>query len=155
MKLKVLIGELREASHLREQTNFEPIDDREQDALTKCICPSCPTYARGAPTTQPQELTYCLHGESNLEVKRNGCLCPSCEVYKQNKWIGWYFCVTGRAEAASSPGETGEKEPETPGGEAGEGPTGDDEGGEEPSTPEGPPGSQEAGNKQAMGGGGQ
>jgi hypothetical protein len=151
-KLKVLIGELREASGIHEQTDFEPINDNEQQMVDQCICSSCPSYARGAPTTEPQEKGYCGHGESNLEVKKNGCLCPSCEIYKKNKWIGWYFCITGRAEAASSPGATGVQEPETPGGEAGEGPTGDEEGGEEPTIPGGPPETQQKGTKQAMGG---
>ena len=151
-KLNVLIGELRSASGLQEQTDFEPINDQEQEALDQCICSSCPTYARGAITTEPQEKTYCLHGESNLEVKKSGCLCPSCEVYKKGKYIGWYFCITGRAESASTPGETGVPDAETPGGEAGEGPTGDEEGGEEPKIPDGPSGSQQKSTKQAMGG---
>jgi hypothetical protein len=160
MKLNILTNELRSLTGIHEQTDFQPINDQETTDSKSCLCANCPSYARGAMTTEPQELLYCQHGESNLEVKRNGCLCPSCSIYKANKYIGWYFCITGRAERASLPGEEGQPsgtEGEAPEGEAPEGeeppggeeepPEGGEEGGEKK-----PPGKQQPGMKQAMGG---
>lgn len=98
-------GELDE-----DATDFNPATEKEKQDQQKCLCASCPTYARGAAQQEPPEAIYCQAGTSNLKPKMKGCLCPSCPVYKESKLIGWYFCTTGRAEVVTDMAGQGETE---------------------------------------------
>lgn len=91
-------------------TDFNPATAKEKKNKKSCLCASCPTYARGASEQKPQELTYCESGVSNLKPQMSGCLCCSCEVYKKSRFLGWYYCKTGRAEVVTD--LTGIGEPE-------------------------------------------
>jgi Protein of unknown function (DUF2769) len=86
------------------ETDFAAAHQGELEVQKKCVCAKCPSNPRGAQAVTPKELGYCNMGESNMQpIIYKGCLCPSCPVYKENGYIGWYFCATGRAETVSEP----------------------------------------------------
>ena len=91
-------------------TDFTPKTQEEQQDQGACNCKSCPTFARGAAQAQPVEATYCHAGTSNLTPVARGCLCPSCPVYKNHAFLGWYYCLTSKAERVTDMMGTGAPE---------------------------------------------
>ena len=58
---------------------------QEQEAIAKCICPGCPTYADCSKQGGKREKAFCLQsiGKSQCIAKEKGCICPGCPVLRK------------------------------------------------------------------------
>jgi aldose sugar dehydrogenase len=71
---------------------------KNQENLSKCICPKCPSYNSCA--TQKNELLFCAEPLSarRCTFKRNGCICGDCPIHSENKLKKGYYCILGSAD---------------------------------------------------------
>lgn len=70
----------------------EEIKKREEETVSMCICPTCPTYL--AYGKEDDHIAYCFptHGKSK-NLAEHGCKCPTCPVYAKMNYVTAYYCT--------------------------------------------------------------
>jgi glutamate synthase domain-containing protein 2 len=71
------------------------VDDSPENR-ERCICPKCPTYARGCETTT----AFCAAGHTHCDISAMGCICTACPVYREYRLEKLYFCDKAEIDEA-------------------------------------------------------
>jgi len=75
------------------------IVELNQENLSKCLCPNCPSYSNCA--RKIKEYLYCAQavGNSKCLLQMNGCICAECPLRKEKGIKFGYYCVYGSADS--------------------------------------------------------